>query len=135
MILGQFPCFFGIFHIKPFDRPIFLNYPENLHAAHESILGLTREQYDTWQQLGRQIRQKLEQAVTEGLRPESDAGQEVTQLHRRWLTITGNQYDEARHKGLAELYVADARFTAYYDVQVPGCARFLRDAVFYWAGK
>ena len=31
MILGQFPCFFGIFHIKPFDRPIFLNYPENLH--------------------------------------------------------------------------------------------------------
>ena len=104
-------------------------------AAHESILGLTREQYDTWQQLGRQIRQKLEQAVTEGLRPESDAGREVTQLHRRWLTITGNQYDESRHKGLAELYVADARFTAYYDAQVPGCARFLRDAVFYWAGK
>lgn len=33
MILGQFPCFFGIFHIKPFDRPIFLNYPENLHPA------------------------------------------------------------------------------------------------------
>ena len=30
MILGQFPCFFGIFHIKPFDRPTFLNYPENL---------------------------------------------------------------------------------------------------------
>ena len=33
MILGQFPCFFGIFHIKPFDRPIFLNYPENLQLA------------------------------------------------------------------------------------------------------
>lgn len=31
LILGQFPCFSGIFHIKPFDRPIFLNYPENLH--------------------------------------------------------------------------------------------------------
>lgn len=30
LILGQFPCFSGIFHIKPFDRPIFLNYPENL---------------------------------------------------------------------------------------------------------
>ncbi len=24
LILGQFPCFFGIFHIKPLDRPIFL---------------------------------------------------------------------------------------------------------------
>ena len=32
LILGQFPCFSGIFHIKPFDRPIFLNYPENLQG-------------------------------------------------------------------------------------------------------
>lgn len=35
LILGQFPCFSGIFHIKPFDRPIFLNYPENLHWSEE----------------------------------------------------------------------------------------------------
>lgn len=33
LILGQFPCFSGIFHIKPLDRPIFLNYPENLHLG------------------------------------------------------------------------------------------------------
>lgn len=33
LILGQFPCFSGIFHIKPFDRPIFLNYPENLQLS------------------------------------------------------------------------------------------------------
>ena len=33
LILGQFPCFSGIFHIKPFDRPIFLNYPENLQLC------------------------------------------------------------------------------------------------------
>lgn len=33
LILGQFPCFSGIFHIKPLDRPIFLNYPENLHGS------------------------------------------------------------------------------------------------------
>ena len=26
----------------------------------------------------------------------------------------------------------DERFTAYYDKQVSGCARFLRDAVAYW---
>lgn len=34
LILGQFPCFYGIFHIKPFDWLIFLNYPENLQLAH-----------------------------------------------------------------------------------------------------
>jgi hypothetical protein len=26
----------------------------------------------------------------------------------------------------------DERFTAYYDKRLPGCARFLRDAVIYW---
>lgn len=26
----------------------------------------------------------------------------------------------------------DQRFTGYYDKQVPGCARFLRDAVVHW---
>lgn len=39
LILGQFPCFSGIFHIKPFDRPIFLNYPENLQSRHDSRAG------------------------------------------------------------------------------------------------
>ena len=27
----------------------------------------------------------------------------------------------------------DERFTAYYDKRLPGCARFLRDAVVHWA--
>jgi hypothetical protein len=42
-------------------------------------------------------------------------------------------YEVNRHKGIAELYVADERFTAYYDRAVSGCARFLRDAIHCWA--
>lgn len=38
------------------------------------------------------------------------------------------------HRGIVELYVADHRFTAYYDGMVSGCARFLRDAVVHWIG-
>ena len=33
---------------------------------------------------------------------------------------------------LLQMCIRDRRFTAYYDKQVPGCARFLRDAVAYW---
>lgn len=40
LILGQFPCFSGIFHIKPLDRPIFLNYPENLHRCTGELAGI-----------------------------------------------------------------------------------------------
>ena len=71
-------------------------------------------------------------AVRAGLSPESEAGQEVAALHRRWLTVTGNPYDPAKHRGIAALYVQDPRFTAYYDKAVPGCARFLWEAVACW---
>ena len=49
---------------------------------------------------------------------------EIAALHRRWLTVTGNHYDPDLLRGLAELYVSDGRFTAYYDKTIPGCARF-----------
>ncbi len=34
------------------------------------------------------------------------------------------------HKNLAQMYIDDPRFTAYYDAFKPGLARFLRDAIF-----
>ena len=79
-----------------------------------------------------EIQKRLEAAVRAGQSPECGEGKEICDLHRRWLTITGNQYDPAKHRGIAELYVMDERFTAYYDKRLPGCARFLRDAVVHW---
>ena len=101
-------------------------------AAQGAIRDLTVEQYREWTELGRKIQERLESAVQAGLSPESEAGQEAATLHRRWLTVTGNPYDPAKHRGIAELYVGDPRFTAYYDKVVSGCARFLRDAVACW---
>ena len=34
-----------------------------------------------------------------------------------------------RTSGLAEMYVADERFKAYYEAVAPGAAEFLRDAI------
>ena len=73
----------------------------------------TQAQYGEWTDLGREIQERLEEAVRAGLSPESEEGREITALHRRWLTITGNRYDPAKHRGIAELYVMDDRFTAY----------------------
>lgn len=92
-------------------------------------MNLTREHYQEWTDLGREIQKQLEAAAQAGLFPESEEGKAACALHRRWLTITGNRYDPARPRRIAELYVMDERFTAYYDSQVPGCVHFLRDAV------
>ena len=106
---------------------------KEVDEANAAVMNLTQEQYREWKDLGQEIQERLEAAVEGNMSPESVEGKELCVLHRRWLTITGNRYDPARHRGIAELYVMDERFTAYYDKQVPGCARFLRDAVVCWA--
>ena len=105
---------------------------KEVDEANATVMNLTQEQYREWTGLGHDIQERLEKAVKAGLSPESEEAKEITALHRRWLTITGNPYDPAKHRGIAELYVINERFTAYYDKRLPGCARFLRDAVIHW---
>ena len=106
---------------------------ESVEQAKTALLHLSREQYGEWTRLDEDIRRQLENAVRGGLSPSGEEGREITALHRRWLTLTGTVYDAAKHRGIAQLYVTDERFTAYYDRAVSGCARFLRDAIECWA--
>lgn len=96
-------------------------------------MGLTREQYDHWAGLDAELRARLEEAVANGLAPDSEEGRAICDLHRRWLRVTDRNLTPAKHKGIARLYVLDERFTAHYDRAVSGCARFLCDAVDRWA--
>ena len=106
-----------------------------MDAAQNTVRGLTQEQYREWTGLGDEILRRLEDAVRSQTPPDSLEGREITQLHRRWLTLTGNTCDPSKHMGLAQLYIQDERFTAYYDRTVPGCARFLCEAVCRWADQ
>lgn len=98
-------------------------------AANAVVMGRTPEEQAEWTALDAEILRRLEEAVKNGASPAEEAGRAVAELHRRWLTISMGSYDPARHRGIAELYVQDERFTAYYDRTVSGCACFLRDAV------
>ena len=102
-------------------------------AANAGLLGLSRPEYDGWTGLDAELRARLEAAVQAGASPRGEEGRAICGLHRRWLAVATPKLTPAMHRGIAELYVADERFTAYYDRQVPGCARFLRDAVARWA--
>lgn len=106
---------------------------EAVDAANAGVMGLTQAQYDAWNAQDAELRRRLEAAVQAGLAPDSDAGRQLCELHRRWLAVTVKDLTAQKHKGIARLYLLDERFTAYYDRAVPGCARFLQDAVERWA--
>lgn len=102
--------------------------------ANACVLALTQEEYEAWKALGDEILQALTAAVQAGAAPAGPEGQRIAQLHRRWLSYSWEAYTPQAHAGLAELYVSDPRFTAYYDREVSGCAAFLRDAVRAYTG-
>ena len=103
--------------------------PEVVEASNARVLSLTKEEYTCWKTLGEDILSALSAAVRAGEPTAGPEGRRIAELHRRWLSFSGETYTPQAHRGLAELYTADERFTAYYDREVPGCAAFLRDAV------
>lgn len=98
------------------------------------VLAMGEKEFDEWRALDSEIRALLEGAVNSGADPEGAEGEHVCDLHRRWLAHTWPAFSAGAHRALAETYVADERFTGYYDRAVPGCAAWLRDAVAAHAG-
>lgn len=105
---------------------------DEMNAANAAAMKITQKQYREWTKLGEELQRRLEAAVTAGLSPASGEGQSIAELHKKWLTSSGHTYDVQRHRGIASLYTADARFTAYYDKNISGCAQFLMEAVHCW---
>ena len=108
---------------------------ETVDASKKQFLNMTREAYDAFRTLEQTIRNELADAVRRGLSPDSEEGKTIFLHHREWLKKTWNFYSPEAHCSLAETYTADERFRSYYDDTVPGCAEFLKQAIFCWAGK
>ncbi|GAA4975044.1 MerR family transcriptional regulator [Kineococcus glutinatus] len=70
-----------------------------------------------------------------GLAPDSDEVQEITGRLRDWLAVTQPQVGAEYFTGLGEMYVADDRFRANYDVHAPQTAELIRDAMVVYAGR
>ncbi|MNW66245.1 HTH-type transcriptional activator TipA [compost metagenome] len=94
---------------------------------------MTEEQYTALQQLEADMFASLEQAMEEG-DSASELAQKAADLHRQWLSFYWDTYTKEAHAGVAQMYVDDERFTAYYDKVRPGMAKFLRDAVHVYTG-
>lgn len=104
----------------------------SMEQANEKIRDMTAADYQRFQKLGDEILLCLKEAVTQGISPKSEEGKRIVLLHKEWLGMTWKTYSKQAHEGLAQIYVLDQRFMTYYDREVPGCAKFLRNAVGFW---
>ena len=99
-------------------------------ASNAKVMGMSQEQFERTQALEQEIKDALVAAMATG-DPAGEEAQRAANLHRRWLSAfwKDGTYSKAAHQGIAEMYVADDRFKAYYEAIAPGAAVFLRDAI------
>jgi len=119
---------------KKYGNEIRSKYGDNaINESNKKFKNMSKEQYEEFEKLGAKVIDTLKEAFATN-DPSSELSQKVADLHRQWLTYSWSDYSKEAHAGLAQMYVDDERFTAYYDKDQPGLAAFLRDAIFVYTG-
>lgn len=114
---------------KKYGKEIREKYGDDaVNNSNAKVKGMTNEQYEEIQKLEEQLFINLKTAMDTG-DPAGELAQKAADLHKQWLCFYWDQYSKEAHAGLAEMYVADERFTAYYDKVQLGATEFLRDAI------
>lgn len=107
---------------------------EQVEKSNQIFKNMSKEQYEELENLNKRIFETLKMAMETG-DPAGELAQKAADLHRQWLSFCWGSYSKEAHAGVAQMYVDDERFTAYYDKEQPGMAKFLRDAVFIYTGQ
>lgn len=114
---------------KQYGQEIRAKYgDEQVDRSNRKLKEMTEEEYNRLEQLNQELHKTLEEAFATG-DPGSELAQKAADLHRQWLSFYWDSYSKEAHASVAQMYVDDPRFTAYYDKTQPGLAAFLRDAV------
>ena len=108
-----------------------------MDAANERMAGMSQEEWSDAKALEAAILEQLTAAKATG-DPTGEAARKLCAMHARWLQMHWGEgaYSPAAHAALAEGYVADPRFTAYYDEAAgEGATAFLRDVLIAWCAE
>ena len=101
---------------------------DQINKSNEKMLGLSKEEYAKFEELGDKIIETLKEAMEEN-NPAGQKAQEACELHKKWLEYSWNFYSKEAHKNLGEMYVLDERFKKYYGNNQEGMAEFFRGAL------
>ncbi len=106
---------------------------EAVDRSNKKLKNMTMEQHAALEKLTGEVNEAIRLAFESG-DPAGELAQRACRLHKEWLLYFWDGYSKEAHMGLAQRYVDDERFRAYYDKIAPGCAEFFRDAMKIFTG-
>ncbi|WAL96996.1 MerR family transcriptional regulator [Streptomyces sp. Je 1-369] len=87
---------------------------------------------DDWKRINDEfdaVHARVGELLGRGVPADSVEAMEAAEEHRRFITENHYTCSHEMHTSLGEMYVADERFTAFYEDIRPGLAVYLRDAI------
>jgi len=93
------------------------------------VAGYTKADWQRYKAEQEDFGRRLLAAFQRGVAADSEEAMDLAEEHRRIISRWFYDCTYEIHRGLAEMYLADPRFTAYYEGIAPGLARFVSDAI------
>lgn len=75
------------------------------------------------------VAERIVAAMQAGLPPDSDEAMDAAEEHRQQISRWFYDCSYEIHRGLADMYLADPRFTKTYEDMAQGLARYVHDAI------
>ena len=104
---------------------------EMFDASQERLGTMSQQQWEHQERLEQQIAECLKTSLDAGGDPAGEQAQKACELHAEWIRMFWPEgtYNKKAQLGLAQMYVADERFKAYYDAIGDGAAELLSNAL------
>ncbi len=96
--------------------------------SHQRTAKLTKQEWVEIKEAGDDLNRRMAAAMQGGTAPDSPEAMDLAEEHRAGI---GRFYDcsHQMHRGLADMYLADERFTRTYEDVAPGLAQWVHDAI------
>lgn len=106
---------------------------ETINMSNEKFAGMSEETYNKATKLAEEIIALILKAMDEN-DTQGETAMKAAEKHKEWLMIYWNEYSKEAHAGLGDMYVADERFTHYYDQHRIGAAKFFCEVLHVYTG-
>ena len=93
---------------------------DSVRESNAKMMKMTEEEYKKFQNAEALIKEKLQEAVRSHADPSGEIGEEITELHKNWISMTWGQYRPEAHKGLAEMYVK-LKMNVFWNIMMKKC--------------
>jgi DNA-binding transcriptional MerR regulator len=95
----------------------------------------TKQDWAKFKAASQAVNDRLAQAMKSGLSADTAEAMDAVEAHRLLINDWFYPCTTEMHVGLAEMYIADPRFTANYEAIAPGLAQYVHDAILANAGR